>query len=432
MECQNVLQSLSSFIDGELDNSEAVHINSHIEHCSVCREQWQLLLGVTSLLQSLPEVMPDPEFHSRLRSKLTKFSPPAVHCSVLPDLNAQRHNDILENEQYDNLKLLLKKDIIQFPEQSEVNNHIENLPTVKAVPSVSLWRNFTNAPWSKLTASAVLLVLVFGITGLWYTNKLDLKNGPSAQIYSISDSNFSSNQISKDGRATPDNHVFSDSTDVYGADKKENEDQTGEIAGEASIDNSQVNDVKPLVIKPDRQSSTKQLSSNSPKNDDTVEDISAGRVESNTPPSRDNSDPTVGQRRDLPAALTLPQDSEQNIASDNFSLKASVNPNEINSEPAAQKVAAEKPRSMTMQINVQNNENTTEQILILSKNKKATVRVENNMIFIDVPAENYDDLVEQIRSLGEVLSQKAMTSDVSTAEESKSLIVQINEQKSGK
>ena len=432
MECQKVLESLSAFIDGEMDNSEVGSVKQHLEYCDACREQWQLLLDVTSLLHSLPEVMPHPEFRSNLRSELTRLSSVALQGSVLPDLNKEQHNKIPEYEQ-NNLKVLPKNKLVQFPDQPEVKNYIKNMPTEKVSPAVSLWRNLTGRPWSKLTAYAAVLALAFGITALWYASDLGLKNEPATQIYNMSDRNSVGNKMSKDGSAVPDNHVSSDSDIVNSTDKKENEAQTSKTVKEASTDKTQVNAVDVPLKRSTRQISQEVLPESSQENDNTVEDVNTGESgESNkTLPSTDMSDLTDGQRQDLAATPALPllQDDKQSL-SNSFSVKAGANPNNDKPEAATEKISTEKP-SMVTQMNVENNINTIAEILILSKNKNATAKVESNKISIVVPAENYGDLVKQIESIGEASNQKATTGDAAQTPESKSLLVQIEEQKVG-
>lgn len=77
MQCHDICELLSAYIDGMLDSSQAVRVEEHIESCTVCKLEYEDLMTAVSLVRELPEIAPPPEFHSRLRQKLLSLPAPA-------------------------------------------------------------------------------------------------------------------------------------------------------------------------------------------------------------------------------------------------------------------------------------------------------------------------------------------------------------------
>ncbi|MBM7855819.1 anti-sigma factor RsiW [Desulfohalotomaculum tongense] len=78
MNCQDVSDNLSAYLDDELSKEEARHIAEHLLVCHHCRTQWEELKRASSLLRHMPEVVPPPQFRSSLREKLYSMPKPAV------------------------------------------------------------------------------------------------------------------------------------------------------------------------------------------------------------------------------------------------------------------------------------------------------------------------------------------------------------------
>ena len=72
MECQEVRQLLSAWLDDELDTATAAALTAHVERCEACRREWRRLTALESALGSL--VVPVP---SGLAEKvLAQIQPP--------------------------------------------------------------------------------------------------------------------------------------------------------------------------------------------------------------------------------------------------------------------------------------------------------------------------------------------------------------------
>lgn len=58
MSCQKVLSLLSAFSDGEVQNSDAETIKTHLSECDSCAAEWKALQAMTGMLRTTPEVEP--------------------------------------------------------------------------------------------------------------------------------------------------------------------------------------------------------------------------------------------------------------------------------------------------------------------------------------------------------------------------------------
>ena len=70
MNCQEVRENLSAYLDGELDKQKSSNMAAHLLACTHCRRECEQLQMVNALWQQLPEIEPPPEFISGLNKRL--------------------------------------------------------------------------------------------------------------------------------------------------------------------------------------------------------------------------------------------------------------------------------------------------------------------------------------------------------------------------
>ncbi|MDD4587815.1 MAG: DUF4349 domain-containing protein [Heliobacteriaceae bacterium] len=70
MNCQQVRESLSPYLDGELAGGEARGITRHLEGCTTCRMEWAGLQATVQAVTGLEEVDPPPGFYQQLMARL--------------------------------------------------------------------------------------------------------------------------------------------------------------------------------------------------------------------------------------------------------------------------------------------------------------------------------------------------------------------------
>lgn len=73
MECREIEELLSAYIDGELQGAEAFAVTEHLSRCSQCRWELLQLQETANLLRNLPEIEPPADFHWSLRQRLNSF-----------------------------------------------------------------------------------------------------------------------------------------------------------------------------------------------------------------------------------------------------------------------------------------------------------------------------------------------------------------------
>lgn len=73
VDCRNVLEALSSYIDGELSVDEEQAIGQHLQKCNSCQQEHMDLKITVAIMHSLGPVEPPPDFRSQLETKLSNI-----------------------------------------------------------------------------------------------------------------------------------------------------------------------------------------------------------------------------------------------------------------------------------------------------------------------------------------------------------------------
>lgn len=70
MDCREIEELLSAYIDGELNGAEALAVTEHLSICPECRLELLRLQETVNVIRSLPEIEPPFDFHQRLCQRL--------------------------------------------------------------------------------------------------------------------------------------------------------------------------------------------------------------------------------------------------------------------------------------------------------------------------------------------------------------------------
>jgi len=70
MDCQEILELLPLYIEGELEKSEENAVKEHLKTCEKCKEELKFLESVLKETACLPEIEPSEDFHAKLKEKL--------------------------------------------------------------------------------------------------------------------------------------------------------------------------------------------------------------------------------------------------------------------------------------------------------------------------------------------------------------------------
>lgn len=68
--CPSAEQTIASYIDGNLEQTERISFERHMATCQVCRTIERELRGTQSLLRALPSVEPKSDFETRLAARI--------------------------------------------------------------------------------------------------------------------------------------------------------------------------------------------------------------------------------------------------------------------------------------------------------------------------------------------------------------------------
>ncbi|MFW5988586.1 MAG: DUF4349 domain-containing protein [bacterium] len=72
MNCRQVNELLSSYIDGELRPEEMEGISEHLEKCSDCQKEYEALYQTVNQLRNMNDLEPPADFHDRFVNRLSK------------------------------------------------------------------------------------------------------------------------------------------------------------------------------------------------------------------------------------------------------------------------------------------------------------------------------------------------------------------------
>lgn len=75
MQCREIKELLSPYLDGMLSPSEGEVISSHLAVCPKCQADWHALYDVVNLFKNLPEINPPPGFSAGVINKIAAAPP---------------------------------------------------------------------------------------------------------------------------------------------------------------------------------------------------------------------------------------------------------------------------------------------------------------------------------------------------------------------
>lgn len=70
MQCPEISEWMSLHLDGLLGQEQAAHLRAHLAQCEACREEWNAMRSLSSLLRAEPMVTPAPDFTARVTQRL--------------------------------------------------------------------------------------------------------------------------------------------------------------------------------------------------------------------------------------------------------------------------------------------------------------------------------------------------------------------------
>ena len=125
MDCQEILELLPLYIEGELEKNEENAVKEHLKTCEKCKEELKFLESVLKETACLPEIEPSEDFHAKLKEKLkTAKQVKTIDVTNLKDISAMLKKDTLvtfgedgtENKDRIEYKIAFLKAIISEPE----------------------------------------------------------------------------------------------------------------------------------------------------------------------------------------------------------------------------------------------------------------------------------------------------------------------------
>ena len=75
MNCNQALELLDDYLDGEATKEAAAELEAHLAECDGCRREWSALQATVRLLEGLPEHEPAPGFERAVLERTASRSP---------------------------------------------------------------------------------------------------------------------------------------------------------------------------------------------------------------------------------------------------------------------------------------------------------------------------------------------------------------------
>ncbi|HUV50641.1 MAG TPA: zf-HC2 domain-containing protein [Anaerolineae bacterium] len=72
MNCQEIREKISSYMDNELDSEQSRCVDQELLRCPVCREELKLLQQVDAAVKEMPSCSPSAQFPARLMQQIAK------------------------------------------------------------------------------------------------------------------------------------------------------------------------------------------------------------------------------------------------------------------------------------------------------------------------------------------------------------------------
>jgi anti-sigma factor RsiW len=82
VKCRAVKRMLSAYIDDELTTTQVQKIEEHLQDCSSCKYDLEMLRDTWDVLDILPHPKPAPHFYTQLKSRLLKEEKTKPHSWI--------------------------------------------------------------------------------------------------------------------------------------------------------------------------------------------------------------------------------------------------------------------------------------------------------------------------------------------------------------
>ncbi|MDF2676790.1 MAG: hypothetical protein K0Q97_1101, partial [Bacillota bacterium] len=93
MNCNEIKDLMSSYVDGELSENEKKLVEVHINICDDCKKELESYQQLIKIIKDLPEEEPPKGYCKRLHDKL-------LNVKVEPDVKIKRLNKFLNNKKW--------------------------------------------------------------------------------------------------------------------------------------------------------------------------------------------------------------------------------------------------------------------------------------------------------------------------------------------
>lgn len=93
----HVTDQFPDYMSGELDRGHKAAVEAHLQDCTLCREEFDTLLRLSSRLDDLPELQPGPEARARFFSMLEAYQEGARHQHPRPSPLLEALNSIVSH-----------------------------------------------------------------------------------------------------------------------------------------------------------------------------------------------------------------------------------------------------------------------------------------------------------------------------------------------
>jgi len=97
MNCLDIKENLSAYLDGEMEADKINEIEKHLENCGDCKSEYDELLEVTGILRTVPNVSLPDSFDERLRNALIEVSAMPTEETQTSQLSQSSIDEILRD-----------------------------------------------------------------------------------------------------------------------------------------------------------------------------------------------------------------------------------------------------------------------------------------------------------------------------------------------
>lgn len=165
MDCSRANELISLAVDGMLTDEEMNKLQTHMDNCVSCREDYDLFMSIHSTLASEPAASLPDNFHSDLMSKIQVEADSRLEASSDTDVI-----QLTDRKPHDGIQIGIDDDAEEHSSSQSVTESGDAYEKITPIKK-PLYKRFNYRQFN--IAAVIVVVLVFGVIGVSNLNRMN-------------------------------------------------------------------------------------------------------------------------------------------------------------------------------------------------------------------------------------------------------------------